>query len=113
VKFTEEQKMATVREHLEKFHSEMSKCHTAAMDKGAEPEFHKAAAAVHDAFKEACAKATADDLNKLVPLPHGFSRLAPDNPNRAVPRHGAPPLQKAVVDEEFAHLISSGDDRTE
>jgi integrase len=48
VKFTEEQKMATVREHLEKFHSEMSKCHTAAMDKGAEPEFHKAAAAVHE-----------------------------------------------------------------
>jgi len=122
----------TVREHLKKaheamaaHHSTMSKVHTAAMSKSAdhEQEFHRAAAAAHDdaaeshmSMLEACAKAAADDLSKIQPLPHGFSRVAPDNPTlpiRAIPRFGAPPLQKAVVDEEFAHLISSGDDRTE
>jgi hypothetical protein len=65
---------------------------------------------------DATNKSIVDELNKgrneLPPPP--ISRVTPDNPNlRAIPRFGAPPLQKAVVDEEFAHLISSGDDRTE
>ncbi len=99
--------MATVREHLAKFHGEMSACHLAAADKSAEPEFHKAAAAVHDAFKEACAKAASDDLNKIQPLPHGLSRVTPDNPNvRAIPRYGQKPVAKADdLDPEFAELV--------
>jgi hypothetical protein len=115
MKFTEEQKMATVREHLEQFHSEMSKCHTAAMGKSAEPEFHKAAAAVHDAFKEACAKAASDELEKARSqvVPTRVSAVTPTPPGvTAVPRAGQRQLGK-TVDPEFASLVSSGDDRTE
>ena len=121
--------MATVREHLKKAHQAMAEhhrnmaaCHGDAMGKADDPHhaFHKSAKAEHEAAAQAhdemcneCAKAMDADLNKIQPLPHGFSRVTPDNPNRAVPRHGAPPLQKAVVAEEFAHLVSSGDDRDE
>jgi hypothetical protein len=99
----------TVREHLAKFHSEMSKCHVAAADKSADCAFHKAAAAVHDEFAEACAKAASDDLNKIQPLPQGLSYVAPTH--TAVPRAGQKPIAKADVDEEFAFLakVQTGD----
>jgi hypothetical protein len=113
--------MATVREHLKDahsamagFHRSMQKCHTDAMGKAEDPHhaFHKAAAKnhqdaadAHDAMCNECAKAADGDLNKLVPTQ--ISGVTPDNPTRvtAVPRFGAPPLQKSDVDPEFAKLF--------
>jgi hypothetical protein len=74
-------------------------------------ELHKKHAEFHASAKEACSKATdTGDLNKLVPIP-GLSRVTPDNPtlNRAVPRFGAPPLQRPPVPPEFQHVLGMSD----
>jgi len=113
--------MPTVRQHLAKaheamaaHHQEMSRCHTAAMTKTTdhEQEFHKGAAAAHDAAAEshlamcdACAKAVDGDLAKLQPMPFGISLVTPTPLGvTAVPRAGQKPVAKAQVDEEFVHL---------
>ena len=111
--------MATVREHLKtahaamaEHHRNMASCHGEAMGKADDPHhaFHKSAKAEHEAAAQThddmcneCAKAAESDLNKIQPLPHGFSRVAPTH--TPVPRTGAPPLQVPAVDDEFSKAL--------
>jgi hypothetical protein len=120
----------TVREHLKKAHEaiashhrQMSECHKTALGKemagSHQHAFHKAAmaahdhaAATHDGMLEECSKATADDLNKLVPI---GERITP--PAFAVPRPGfrpapAPTAAAPAPEPEFAKLfaIETGDE---
>jgi hypothetical protein len=71
---------------------------------------HSDMAAYHgDAF-EACEKGTdAVDLNKVVPLPAGFSVVAPTPPIRTVFRTGQKEFSAPLVDPAFAHLVKIED----
>jgi hypothetical protein len=113
----------TVREHLKKAHSAMAEHHRKmaglhdAMVKAAkesmngEANFHKSAAAAHNAAAEShdsmcaeCEKAAGDvDLNKVVP--DRVSAVVPNAGVRAVPRTGQRDLSDAPVDPMFADLV--------
>jgi hypothetical protein len=117
-----------VSEDLAKFHQaasthhrSMSKLHGDAMGKAVdgnpEHQFHKGAAAAHsaaadshDEMCQACHKATADSLNKMVPTQ--VSAVTPTPPGvRAVPRFGQREVpEKANVDPQFAKLVAVDED---
>lgn len=135
--------MSTVRQHLAAFHkaaaahheamyghfSAMSECMTKAESDPAMKTMgghyakvaaeHKSHAAFHSQQCSACEKSIETDLEKVVPLPTGFSIALPDNPSAtltAVPRHGQPKIDasgRPNVPMEFAKLASIEDDGDE
>jgi hypothetical protein len=81
---------------------------------------HAAIADEHQSMAEHCTecaktcaasgKAMGDEI-----MPTLISLIAPESPAqrvRAVPRFGAPPLQKTEVDEKFAHLVRVSDEES-
>lgn len=114
-----------------KHHAEMAALHKAAMDECSEDEdergerFHKGALASHLEHAESCqecAKSAQDlmtrkaaglaDGDELVPLPVGIRGFAPTAPT-AIPRFGAPAIQKTAVAPEFRKLVAVSDDDEE
>lgn len=119
--------MATLRDHLMKFHKEAASHHQncsecygklAGMAKTADAEpgehfqtladLHSDHAAFHAECMKACEKSAQDDLNKIVP--DGIQGVIPSNPPprqtiRPVVRVGQPEIDTKGVPVELQHFL--------
>jgi hypothetical protein len=119
----------TAKEHLAQMHKSMaehhkelaeccgamSKCAEGVMAKhfGAMAKIHADASDSHAGFAAAMEKAIQSDLQKLQPdaISSVARSEAPTGAFRAVPRDGAPAINKSEIDPQFRHLLSDMQER--